>query len=159
VGNAGATGNLGTGGVTDNAILVYDRNNSLTEGNSISGTGVVQQAGTGGTTILTGPTTMVGVRRSAPVCCRLATAARRAISARAVWFDNATLAYNRSNTITEGNVISGSGALSQLGTGTLILTATNIFTGGTSIYNGKIQLNNSLSLQKQHREPLREVTD
>jgi len=35
VGNGGATGNLGTGGVTDNGTLAYDRSNSLTEANFI----------------------------------------------------------------------------------------------------------------------------
>ena len=51
VGNGGTTGTLGTGAVTDNALLVFNRSDSATVGNTISGSGSVTQAGSG-TTIL-----------------------------------------------------------------------------------------------------------
>jgi autotransporter-associated beta strand protein len=66
VGNGGTTGNLGSGNVTDNAILSFDESGTLAVNNIISGSGSVTQAGsgtlvvgvintyTGGTTISTG---------------------------------------------------------------------------------------------------------
>jgi hypothetical protein len=59
VGSGSTTGSLGTGGVTDNASLVYDRSNNLTESNAISGSGSLTQAGSGSVT-LTGNSTYSG---------------------------------------------------------------------------------------------------
>jgi autotransporter-associated beta strand protein len=51
IGNAGTTGTLGTGSVTDNAALSFDRTNSFTVSDLISGTGSVSQIGSGTTTL------------------------------------------------------------------------------------------------------------
>ncbi|MBU3577884.1 autotransporter-associated beta strand repeat-containing protein, partial [Polynucleobacter sp. UK-Kesae-W10] len=59
VGAGSTTGNLGTGGVVNNSALVYNRSDSLTDNNLISGTGTVTQAGTG-TTTLGGANTYTG---------------------------------------------------------------------------------------------------
>jgi len=45
------------------------------------------------------------------------------------------LAFNRSDDVTVSTAIGGSGLLGQFGTGTLILTGTNSYTGGTVIYD------------------------
>ena len=51
VGNAGTTGDLGTGPVADNGVLRINRTNALTLGSAISGSGSVLQAGTGTLTL------------------------------------------------------------------------------------------------------------
>ena len=61
--------------------------------------------------------------------------------------DNATLAFNRSNTITQGTdfagVISGTGGVLQAGSGsTLILTGANTYSGATTISAGTLQVGN-----------------
>ena len=56
--------------------------------------------------------------------------------------DNATLAFNRSNTYQFDGAIAGSGALRQNGTGTTTLTAANTYSGGTTISAGVLQLGN-----------------
>ncbi|TGT80744.1 autotransporter-associated beta strand repeat-containing protein, partial [Mesorhizobium sp. M5C.F.Ca.ET.164.01.1.1] len=43
--------------------------------------------------------------------------------------NNATLAFDRSDTYTYAGVISGSGAVSQIGTGTTITTGANTYSG------------------------------
>lgn len=53
VGNGGASGSLGSGPITDNGALVFDRVGTLAVPNVITGTGTVAQAGSG-TTILSG---------------------------------------------------------------------------------------------------------
>ncbi len=64
--------------------------------------------------------------------------------------NNATLAFNRSNTITQGTdfatVISGTGALIQAGSGNLILTGANTYTGATVFNAGTIQIDNANAL-------------
>jgi fibronectin-binding autotransporter adhesin len=54
--------------------------------------------------------------------------------------DNATLRFNRSDTITFAGNISGTGGLTQAGLGTLILTGTNSYVGGTTIDAGTLQI-------------------
>ena len=60
--------------------------------------------------------------------------------------NNATLAFNRSNPVTEGtdfaSVIGGSGGVTQAGSGTLILSGANTYAGKTRINNGTLSVNN-----------------
>lgn len=56
--------------------------------------------------------------------------------------DNATLAFDRSDSFTFAGAISGSGAISQIGTGTTVLTGDNTYTGGATISAGTLQLGN-----------------
>jgi autotransporter-associated beta strand protein len=51
VGNGGTTGKLGSGAVVDNASLVFNRNDSLTVENTISGAGGLMQKGSGALTL------------------------------------------------------------------------------------------------------------
>lgn len=51
-----------------------------------------------------------------------------------------TLAVNRSDAMTLDGTISGGGSVAQKGTGTTVLTATNTYTGGTTISAGTLQL-------------------
>ncbi|MBI5263193.1 MAG: autotransporter domain-containing protein [Bradyrhizobium sp.] len=57
--------------------------------------------------------------------------------------NNGTLAIDRSANYTFSGNISGSGALQQNGTGTLILTGTNTYSGGTTINDGKLEVGNN----------------
>ena len=54
--------------------------------------------------------------------------------------DNGTLAFNRSNVLVFPGVVSGAGGAAQIGSGTTILTATNTYTGGTTISAGTLEL-------------------
>jgi autotransporter-associated beta strand protein len=58
LGNGGTSGSI-TGNVTDNGTLIFDRSDAVTFGGVISGTGTVQQNGTG-TTVLAGTNTYSG---------------------------------------------------------------------------------------------------
>ena len=51
VGNGGTSGTLGSGSVTDNAALVFDRSDNTTVSNSISGSGSIAQSGSGALTL------------------------------------------------------------------------------------------------------------
>jgi autotransporter-associated beta strand protein len=60
--------------------------------------------------------------------------------------DNATLAFNRSDALTVANAISGTGMLNQMGTGITTLSGINIYSGGTLINAGAVQVSNSSAL-------------
>ncbi|WP_216230360.1 autotransporter-associated beta strand repeat-containing protein, partial [Polynucleobacter sp. MWH-Jannik1A5] len=51
VGNGGTSGNLGSGSVTNNAALVFNRSNDFTISNAISGTGALTKNGAGALTL------------------------------------------------------------------------------------------------------------
>ena len=57
-------------------------------------------------------------------------------------FNSGVLAFDHSNTFIVPGVIAGTGAVQQNGTGTTILTADNLYTGGTTINDGSLQLGN-----------------
>ena len=61
-------------------------------------------------------------------------------------FDNAIFALDLSDTVTLGSTISGGGAFDQLGSGTVIITATDTYSGGTTISAGTLELGTGGSL-------------
>ena len=61
--------------------------------------------------------------------------------------DNASLAFNRADSVMLYNQISGSGSFFQNGTGTVTLFAANTFYGNTAVTSGTLVLANSLALQ------------
>ncbi|MEO8999182.1 MAG: autotransporter domain-containing protein [Rhodanobacter sp.] len=56
--------------------------------------------------------------------------------------DNGSLMFERGDDLTFNGVVRGNGSLEQAGTGTLILTGTNTYTGGTTITLGTLQIGN-----------------
>ncbi|WGT61328.1 autotransporter outer membrane beta-barrel domain-containing protein [Variovorax paradoxus] len=101
----------GTGGIdkSDLGTLVLTGTNSYTGGTTISA-GTLQ-LGNGGTTgSVVGDVT-----------------------------NNGTLAFNRSDNFTFGNVISGTGAVTQMGPNTLTLTGANSYTGATTVAAGTLR--------------------
>lgn len=114
IGNGGTTGNLGTGNVTNNATLRFNRSNAYTVANVISGTGAVTQAGSG-TTELTGANTYSG----------------------ATTINNGTLLVS-TGTInsTSGITINSGGRLLYNNTGTGLTRNVTLNSGGTFRNNG-----------------------
>jgi autotransporter-associated beta strand protein len=60
--------------------------------------------------------------------------------------DNGVLAVNRSDTYVSSGTISGSGSFVQMGPGTTILTASNSYSGGTTVAAGTLQLSGAGTL-------------
>jgi fibronectin-binding autotransporter adhesin len=60
--------------------------------------------------------------------------------------DNGALIIDPATSVTMANVISGTGTLTKLGTGVLTLSASNAYTGATTISAGKVILGNAYAL-------------
>ncbi|PSJ63205.1 autotransporter outer membrane beta-barrel domain-containing protein [Mesorhizobium soli] len=139
IGNGGTTGSI-VSNVINGGTLAFDRSDVYTYNGVISGTGKVEQAGSG-TTVLTANHTYTGGTTITNGTLQLGNGgASGSVIGNIV--DDGILAFNRSDSYTFGNVVSGSGKLSQIGTGTTILTGTNTYTGGTTITNGTLQIGN-----------------
>ncbi len=141
VGNAGATGTLGSGNVVDNATMHFDRTDSgLIVTNVISGTGSVTQAGSGTTTLL-GANTYTGVTTVSAGTLQVGNGGAAGTLGTGSVTDNAALVFDQSDAVTVNSGISGSGSLTQDGTGTTILTGANSY-GTTLISAGTLQIGN-----------------
>lgn len=121
VGNGGTVGNLGTGSVNNSGEVVFNRSDSVTFANVISGSGSISKQGSG-TVTLSGVGDVGG----------------------SVTVNAGTLAFAPASSITVTGAVSGVGAFGVTGSGTVVLDSGTIsYTGGTVISNGTLQLNNA----------------
>ena len=163
LGNGGTSGSI-LGGVVDNGALAFDHSNPVTFAGLISGTGSVNQIGTGSTTLTAANTYAGGTRLTAgeliagnisalgtgvlTVGANAAgttldnTAAATSLANAIVLNPSANLTVAGSNPLTLTGAISGNGALTKNGASTLILTADNSYAGGTTINTGTLQVGN-----------------
>ena len=142
VGNGGTTGTLGGGAVTNNGALTFDRSDTATVANAISGSGSLTQQG-GGTTVLTGANTYSGTTAITSGTLQVGNGGTAGTLGGAGNIENAgTLAFRRSDNVTLSRAVTGAGQLAQDGAGTLILTGDNTYAGTTTISSGTLQVGN-----------------
>ncbi|WP_374841277.1 autotransporter-associated beta strand repeat-containing protein, partial [Mycoplana ramosa] len=141
--NAGLT--LGNGislGGTSSAVTFDTGTADLRATGVITGSGTVTKAGSN-TLTLTGTNTYSGGTTISGGTLRVGDGGTSGTLGAGNVINNATLAFNRSDSVVFGGAISGSGGLAQTGTGTLILTAANNYAGGTTIASGStLQIGN-----------------
>ena len=126
--------------MVDNDTLAFNRSDNVTFGGVVSGTGALQQIGPG-TLILTNTNTYGGGTTINAGTLQIGNGGTTGSIVGNV-ADNGILAFNRSDTVSFDGAISGTGALTQMGPGTLILTNTNTYGGGTTISAGTLQIGN-----------------
>lgn len=118
IGDGGADGSLGTGPVNNGGQLTFNRSDTVTVPNSISGAGALVKSATG-TATLTGITNYGG----------------------AISINGGTLGFATGGTITLSNNIVGTGTLGVSGNGDVVLEGTaNTWSGGTVIASGTLQI-------------------
>src|SRR5205823_3303322 len=100
-----------------------------------------------GTLVLSGSNTYTGATMITAGTLQLADGGK--LSTSSAITNNSNLAFNHTDTVTQGtdfsgSAITGNGTLMQVGLGgTLILTASNTYTGATTTSTGTLQLGNS----------------
>ncbi len=121
-------------------------NNVTLNGDIGGGTGTIALTKTtASTVILLGANTYTGATLISAGTLQLGNGATTgSLSTSSAITNNGTLAFNRSNTVTQGtdfaSVISGSGAVTQIGTGTTIFSGANTYTGATTISAGTLSV-------------------
>ncbi len=139
LGAGGTSGGI-VGDVADNGVLAFNRSDTVTFAGTISGTGAVNQLGSG-TTILTADNTYTGLTTISTGTLQLGNGGTSGGVIGNI-ADNTALVFDRSDTVIIPGTIFSAGAVSQIGSGTTILTADNSYTGGTTIAAGTLQLGN-----------------
>jgi autotransporter-associated beta strand protein len=134
LGNGGTSGSV-VGNVTDNGTLVFDRSDTVMFAGLISGSGNLNQIGSG-TTILTADNTYSGSTTITAGTLQIGNGGTTGNIIGNVT-DNGTLVFNRNGgKKTFDGVISGNGDVVKLGSDTLVLTADNKYSGRTIIQDG-----------------------
>ncbi|RUL70458.1 hypothetical protein EKH80_20570 [Dyella choica] len=167
IGNGGTTGSI-TGNIIDNGTLVFDRSDTVTFSNTLTGSGSLVQQGSG-TLILTGDAAFSGgVQIDAGAVAAgsnlalgtggasMATGTRLNFAADGLSLGNTfalsgttTFDVANSQTGTLAGVISDGtapGTLRKIDGGTLVLTATNLYSGGTTISGGTLSVSSDGNL-------------
>jgi autotransporter-associated beta strand protein len=133
IGDGGADGSLGAGAVADDAVLAFNRSDVITVSNLISGSGKVQQIGSG-TLILSGSNTYTGTTTVTNGFLKLANSSALGTNA------GGTIVQSGGTLDLNGTTI-GAGSLTIYGTGNSGSGAlTNTNTSTTAVYNGAVTL-------------------
>ncbi|MBB6092422.1 fibronectin-binding autotransporter adhesin [Povalibacter uvarum] len=140
IGNGGTTGDAGTGNITNNATFAINRSDAYALNQVVSGTGTLRQAGTG-TTILTA-TNAYGATAIAAGTLQVGSGGTSGTLGTGAVTNNGTLAIDRSDALSLGQLISGTGSVRQNGAGATTLTANNTYTGGTIVNAGTLRVGN-----------------
>lgn len=169
IGNGGTTGSI-TGNIVNNSILSFNRSNSFTFSNLISGTGSVDKSGAG-TVTLTAANTYTGGTSVSQGTLRLGANDRLASTGSLFIFGGATFdlagfsqtvgAFSGPGTAAIGagsltigdnldrtfqGTLTGSGSFIKQGTGSFTMTGNNsAYTGTTTVNNGLLAVNGDLS--------------
>jgi len=134
IGANGTSGTLGSGSVTNNGSLFFQRSDNVTVGNLLAGTGNFVQNSTGILTLsanntYTGATTINS--GTLEVTGRLGGGNYSGNIT-----NNSAFLYSGSSAQTLNGTISGTGALTQNGSGVLTLSGNNTYSGNTTINAG-----------------------
>jgi fibronectin-binding autotransporter adhesin len=146
IGAGSTAGTLGTGGVTDNGTLAFDRSDSLTVGSAIGGNGAVTQIG-GGTTILTASNNYSGATTISSGTLQLGdgTSGHDGTINNSLTISNSgTLTFSPFGTPTYAGAITGSGGVNKSGAGTQTLSGSSNYNGATNITAGTLNVTGSL---------------
>jgi autotransporter-associated beta strand protein len=144
VGDGGTLGTLGTGAVSNDSALVFNRSDSVVVSNTISGTGSLTQAGAG-TLILVADNTYTGLTVISSGTLQVGNGGTLGTLGSGGISNNSVLVFDHTDDILVTNQISGTGSLTQAGTGTLTVTNVNTYSGGTWVENG-----GTLAVQDSH---------
>lgn len=136
-GNGGATG-LISGNIANDGTLAFKLTGSSSYAGVISGSGIVNQLGSG-TLTLTGSSTYSGVTTITSGTLQLGNGGTTGSVAGDI-ANNSHLTFNRSNSFTFNKQISGTGDVTKNGTGTLTLASAQAYSGGTSVQQGTLRL-------------------
>jgi len=152
LGNGGTGGALASGGTVfmDGTLTVNRSNSYLLDKDLVdslaAGQGTLVQAGSG-TTILTGANTYTGTTTVSGGTLQVGNGGTSGTLGSGAITDNATLAFNRSDTVTLNFAIAGSGVVQQMGSGLLSVTTAQAYTGGSTVSAGTFRLDAGGSLQ------------
>jgi autotransporter-associated beta strand protein len=168
LGNGGATGSAGSGAVSNDAVLRLQHGTAFTLANNVSGSGSLEQAGSGSATLAGANTYTGSTTVAATTTLIVGDGASAGTLGQGAVHNAGTLRFERADAMTVSNAIDGSGRLQQAGAGTLTLLGANTYSGATLVDAGVLQvgdggvlgtlgsgaISNAATLRFQHSDDL-----
>ncbi|MGY4752010.1 autotransporter domain-containing protein [Pannonibacter sp. Q-1] len=136
VGDGHSSGSLGAGNVTNNGALVFNRADVVTFAGDISGTGTLEQAGSG-TLVITGRVDLSGATLISSGTLQIGDGGTSGEVTGAI-VNNGQLIFNRSDSYTVSSTVSGSGSIDFTGGGQAQFEGS--FAGSTSVIDAQLVL-------------------
>ena len=124
----------GTGSLTNNGTVVFNRGNASTYSGALSGSGAVTKLGLGALTLGGANTYAGGTLVSAGSLIGTTTSLQGAIT------NNAAVTFDQSTAGTYSGAMSGSGSLTKIGIGRLSLSGSSSYNGATAVSAGELNL-------------------
>lgn len=133
-----------TGDVLDNGSLVFNRSDDVVFSGLVSGGGGLEQMGPG-TLVLTGDNTYTGGTtvnsiQSGVSVLQIGNGSTHGSIEGDVVVNYGMLVFDRSDDVTFDGLISGYGSVIKSGEGTLILSQTNTYSGGSTVEQGVLEV-------------------
>jgi autotransporter-associated beta strand protein len=162
VGDGGTAGTLGSGTVSNNGALAFNRSDSVTFATVVSGTGRLDQKGTGAL-VLTGNNSYSGPTVISSGTLQVGNGGTAGKLGSGAITNNGVLVFDRSDAIVQGtdfsgSAISGSGSVIKNGSGALTLTGVNTYTGGVTLNSGTLRIDNGAALGQLPGSPTNQLT-
>jgi autotransporter-associated beta strand protein len=143
VGTGGNTGSIGSGAVTTNGVLAFNRSDSVTLSTTISGSGSVAQIG-GGTLAVTADNGYTGGTVINNGMVQVGNAGTTGSLGTGPISNNGAVVFNRTDDVRVASALSGSGAVYQVGGGSISLRGNAAsYTGPVTISSGNLYINSS----------------
>jgi fibronectin-binding autotransporter adhesin len=146
LGNGSAVGgSIGTGNITNNGLLIFNRDTNITIANFISGNGGVTLS-TGMVTLTSSNTYSGGTTIRGNTTLQLGNGGAVGGIGTGNITNNGVLIFNRLGHQTNANLISGSGSIIKVAASTNILTGGNTFDGTVMVSNGALRIEHAQAL-------------
>ena len=135
IGNGGTSGSL-VGDIANAGAVVFNRVDDSIFAGAISGTGTLAKLGDG-TLTLSGANTFTGLATIQSGTLSIGNGSTTGSVAAGI-VNHGVLAFNRSDPSGYAGSVSGTGSLLKLGTGTLTLSGSSSYSGGTTVSDGTL---------------------
>ena len=139
IGNGGTTGSYSGDTALSGGTLAFDRSDTLTYGGIISGSGSLAKVSAGTVVLAGNSTNFSGTLTIFAGTARIGDGATNGLfSGNTTVNGGGTLAFDRSDASSYSGTISGAGAVVKVNTGAMTLTASNSYSGSTTLFAGTL---------------------
>ncbi|SUC82771.1 Extracellular serine protease precursor [Pannonibacter phragmitetus] len=139
VGNGSTSGTLGAGDIVNNGALVFNRSDVVTLASDVTGTGTLEQAGSG-TLVVTGKVDVTGATTISSGTLQIGDGGTSGEVTGPI-VNNGTLIFNRSDNYTVAGSVSGTGRIDFTGSGRVQFAGA--YSGSTAVLDARLVLDGS----------------
>jgi len=147
IGNGGTTGSYSGDTALSGGTLAFDRSDTLTYGGIISGSGSLAKVSAGTVVLAGNSTNFSGTLTIFAGTARIGDGATNGLfSGNTTVNGGGTLAFDRSDASSYSGIISGAGVVVKVNTGAMTLTASNSYSGSTTLFAGTLVADHASAL-------------